>query len=160
MKQSVKTTVFIVVAMIGCLISASFGGAISRGLVNSQHQISYADLIAVMLTGVSTLLAIVGVGIAVMAFIGWNTIEKTLEERTKQFLESGLKEGSALNQLLEATAQKVFLNYLKSGMDEHDPVLREIRSILESERYKDVPPIPEVPSTPVTRKRRQPKSQN
>lgn len=37
--------------------------------------VSYEDLIAVMLTGVSILLAVVGVGLAILAFLGWTSFK-------------------------------------------------------------------------------------
>jgi uncharacterized membrane protein len=135
-----------------CCLSALMGGAFSRNLVNSSLQISYADLIAVMLTGVTTLLAIVAVGIAAMAFFGWNAIENTVNKKAEQFLDDRFKKGGEQEQELTNTAQVVFLNYLKSGMDENDPVFREIRNILEQERYKDVPDIVVAPKTPSRRK--------
>lgn len=87
----------------------------------SPGEVSYEDLVAVMLTGVSILLAVVGVGLAILAFLGWTTfrgmtreaagsaaiehiksdggaqeIRRVVEGSALQFLQEGLRDGSLI----------------------------------------------------------------
>lgn len=90
-----------------CLISGGVGGALSQNFGTSDYTISYADFIAVILTAVSVLLTLLGLILAVLAFVGWRSITGTVESRTEAFLDEGFKEGNPLHDLVLRRTQEI-----------------------------------------------------
>lgn len=70
--------------------------------------ISYADLVAVLLTGVSAIVAVLAVILAIMAFWGYTQFRKmvrrAVETITPGYLAQELKEGESRNLLINTLA--------------------------------------------------------
>lgn len=96
-------TLFVVVAGITGLV----GGSLTQHFGTSSYTISYADFIAVLLTAISVLLTVLGLILAILAFIGWQSITSTVENRTKKFLDDGFEEGNPLHELVIARATEI-----------------------------------------------------
>lgn len=109
-----------------CLVAGIVGGAAvwfgqTAEFAVAPAGMAYEDLIAVMLTGISILLAAISVGLAVLAFLGWTTfkgvtqkaagtaalehirsekgsdeIRKVVELKALIFLQQGLRDGSLM----------------------------------------------------------------
>jgi hypothetical protein len=136
-----------------CSVSGLLGGALSRGLVSSPVDVTYADLIAILLTGVTTLLAIAGSAIAIFALLGWSAIESKAINRAEEHVRKSLEKGEPLEQLIGHKIEEMFLNYVRFEMDEGDPVYSLIKNQIEARSYQDIKPVRRrksvVPDNPV-----------
>lgn len=95
------------ITVVLCLIAGLVGGALSRNFGTSSYTISYADFIAILLSAVSVLLTLLGLILAILAFIGWKSITGTVENRTEQFLDDGFQEGNPLRDLVIARTREI-----------------------------------------------------
>ena len=68
--------------------------------------VTYPDLIAVMLTGISILLAVVGLGLAALALLGWSTFKSITEKAAGEAALNHIKaEGAGrIDTVIEARA--------------------------------------------------------
>lgn len=98
---------WLVATVLLCVLSGVIGGALSRNFGTSAYTISYADFIAVLLTAVSVLLTLLGLILAVLAFVGWRSITGTVESRTEAFLDEGFREGNPLHELVIKRTQEI-----------------------------------------------------
>ena len=90
-----------IVGLLGlCLCAAATGAALTRHFGTSNYIISYADFISVMLTAISLLLTLLGFFIAILAFIGWNSISGKVASDVSKFLADGFKDGQPLHKML------------------------------------------------------------
>jgi hypothetical protein len=73
----------------------------------TRTSIDYADFISIMLTGVSLILGALGFVVAILAFIGWNSIGDRVSSLATSFLKDGLKEGGELRSLIRNEAKDI-----------------------------------------------------
>jgi len=83
-----------------CLVAGLVGGALSRNFGTSSYSISYADFISVLLTAISLIMTLLAFFIAILAYIGWNSISGKVASEVKSFLADGFREGQPLHRML------------------------------------------------------------
>lgn len=83
-----------------CLSAGLAGGAFSRNFGESSYTISYADFISVILTAISLLMTLLAFFIAILAYIGWNSISGKVALDVKSYLSDGFREGQPLHRML------------------------------------------------------------
>lgn len=83
-----------------CLVAGLAGGALSRNFGTSSYSISYADFISILLTAISLIMALLAFFIAILAYIGWNSISGKVASEVKSFLADGFREGQPLHNML------------------------------------------------------------
>lgn len=102
-------------------LAVAFGGAGAYGIVaaastlspfsivdaNPTAKIDYADFVSIMLTGVSLILAALGFVVAILAFIGWNSIGDRVSSLAKTFLQDAMQEGGQLHTLVKNEAKSI-----------------------------------------------------
>ena len=69
--------------------------------------INYVDFVSIMMTSVSLILAALGFVIAILAFIGWNSIGAKVSTSAKEFLKESVKDGGELHKLVRAEAKEI-----------------------------------------------------
>ncbi|GAA6164103.1 hypothetical protein NBRC116590_18070 [Pelagimonas sp. KU-00592-HH] len=127
---------------IGAVVALGVGGALSFAIVFSiysivpfsiapeaVHRISYADLVAIMLTAVSIILAALGFVVALLAFIGWNSIGDKVSSLATQLFHQSLDEEGELRGIVQ--------NSLREGGELYDLVQEEAKEII----YRSVEPV-------------------
>lgn len=77
--------------------------------------ISYSDFIIILLTSVTVVVSILAIIIALLTFIGWRNIGRTVEDAAKRLITDSVQEGGSL----------------------HGAVVHEVHKIM----YKDIRPI-------------------
>lgn len=94
---------------------------ITDSVDTTSVKIDYADLVAVMLTGVSIVLAALGLVVALIAVIGWNSIGDRVSSLATAFLQKSVKEGGELHELVKQEAKSIIYR----GIDPVDPDFSE-----------------------------------
>lgn len=69
--------------------------------------ISYVDVVSIMLTAVSVILGALGFVVAILAFIGWNSIGDKVTTASREFLRESVKEGGDLHALVKKEAKSI-----------------------------------------------------
>lgn len=69
--------------------------------------LSYVDLVSILMTAVSIILAGLGFVIAILGIIGWNSIGAKVSESAKEFLKDSVKEGGELHRLVKEEAKEI-----------------------------------------------------
>lgn len=87
-----------------CSMLAPF--TVTQGHSGSLKQIDYADFIALLLTGVTVVLGALGFVVAILAFVGWNSIQGRVEEQTEKLIEESLQEDGELKELVKTSLKK------------------------------------------------------
>lgn len=95
------------------------GGAVLYGLYvsapirfsstasGSVAQIDYPTFISIMLTAVSVILAGLGFVIAILAFIGWNSIGERVSTLATQFLRDAFNDGGPLHKMVKEEVKDI-----------------------------------------------------
>lgn len=86
--------------------------------------ISYTDLVSIMLAAVSVILAGLGFVIAILAFIGWNSIGNKVSASAREFLRESVKEGGELHALVKNEAKDIIflgIEPVDTEFDEDQP---------------------------------------
>ncbi|MDX2274360.1 MAG: hypothetical protein NW206_02830 [Hyphomonadaceae bacterium] len=110
------------------------GSASTRYFGTSSYTMSYADFVSVMLTAVSLLITLLGLVLAVAAFIGWSAISERVRNRTDEYLLKGFSDGEALSKLL----QDKLLAYVTKEMEPGDPLYEAMEKAAERVAYQGV----------------------
>lgn len=97
-----------------CAVSGIVGGALSRQFGTATHTISYADFIAVMLTAVSLLIALLAIVLAVFGVIGWKSIQDQTHAKTREFLAEGFEKGNPLYAMLRTRVDEAMFQGIES----------------------------------------------
>lgn len=101
-----------------CLTAGLAGGALSRNFGTSSYTISYADFISVILTAISLLMTLLAFFIAILAYIGWNSIGGKVASDVKSYLADGFREGQPLHHMLvEQKNKAMFEGILEIDQD-------------------------------------------
>lgn len=95
------------IATVGlCLLAGVVGSALTRHFGTSSYTLSYADFISVMLTAISLLMALLAFFIAILAFIGWNSVSGKVASEVGKYLTEGFKDGQPLHKMLVDQANR------------------------------------------------------
>lgn len=73
----------------------------------SPVDIKYSEWIAILLTGVSLLIALLAVFLGVLAFIGWQNFDQRVGRHTQECLEKGFSRDGKLRRHLEESVDAV-----------------------------------------------------
>jgi len=78
-----------------------------------------------MLTGVSIILAALGFVVAILAFIGWNSIGNKVSELATTFLQDAIKEGGELHTLVKDEAKSIIYRGIEPINTDYDEVTKD-----------------------------------
>lgn len=101
-------------------------------LSGSQVQITYPDLITIILTAFGVIIAVASIGLATAAVIGWNSIEGKAMRTATEVLKTDIDnpDGKLQKLIKEAIADN------KSPF--HQTLKAEISKMMENEMYRGV----------------------
>jgi hypothetical protein len=116
--------------------AVAIGGACAYGIVHAaaslspftvgsggaNSQIDYSDFVSIMLTGVSLIVAALGFVVAILAFIGWNSIGDRVSSLAATFLKEAMKENGELYNLVKSEAKAIIYR----GVEPIDSEFEEI----------------------------------
>ncbi|MGO4915693.1 hypothetical protein [Pseudogemmobacter sp. W21_MBD1_M6] len=88
-------------------------------------RINYSDFVSIMLTGVSLILAALGFVMALLAFIGWNSIGDRVSSLAKTFLKDAMEEGGELHNLVKEEAKSIIYRGVEPVDTQYDEGARE-----------------------------------
>lgn len=97
---TVKSTICaVVILLVGVAIGAlAFKAFFSNPIIGAHTNhtsVIYTDFISILLTSITVLFALVGIFLAILAFIGYSNIERTINlktyQSTKKLVDSALK---------------------------------------------------------------------
>ena len=127
---------------ISTILAVGIGGVLAYGTVygisllapftvnnGNTHQIEYTDLVSIMLTGVSIILAALGFVVALLAFIGWNSIGERVSSLSTKLFHASLTD--------EGELRSIVRNSLQEGGELYSLVQEEAKEII----YRAVEPI-------------------
>jgi len=83
-----------------CLLAGVVGSGLTRNFGNSNYTLSYADFISVLLTAISLIMTLLAFFIAILAYIGWNSISGKVASEVSKFLADGFQDGQPLHKML------------------------------------------------------------
>lgn len=107
---------YTLLVLLGMTLASGIHSQIGLQVIpDANIAITYADLITILLTAVTAMVSLLGIVIAILAFIGWQSIGKRVEE----------------------TSTRIMATALGDGGDLHATVKKEVQQIL----YKDIRPI-------------------
>lgn len=92
----------------------------STGHSGSIRQLDYPAFVSIMLTAVSVILAGLGFVIALLAFIGWNSIGDRVSSLATTFLRDAMKEGGQLHSLVKDEAKAIIYRGVEPVDTEYD----------------------------------------
>ncbi|WP_417840177.1 hypothetical protein [Tritonibacter scottomollicae] len=105
--QTSSIAIGVLVAMaIFHVISLLAPFTLTAGQANFKSQINYSDFIAIILTAVTVVLGALGFVVAILAFVGWNSIQGRVEEQTERVIAESLEENGELKELVKASLKK------------------------------------------------------
>lgn len=115
------------------MIGVVIGGAVLYGLYTaapirfvgtssgSVVQIDYQTFVSIMLTAVSVILAGLGFVIAILAFIGWNSIGERVSVLVTSFLKDALNDGGPLHNMVKEEVKDIMYRDISPvDTDYHD----------------------------------------
>ncbi len=79
---------------------------LSQGHAGTLNQIEYSDFIAILLTAVTVVLGALGFVVALLAFVGWNSIQGRVEDQTQHLISKSLQEDGDLKELVKKSLMK------------------------------------------------------
>lgn len=81
---------------------------------------SYQDWVAILLTGIAVLMSVLGLFLAVLAFVGWQTFDRRVAQRVADNLREGFQEGGYLRTFLAENLEEGFATqgYLRKHLQE------------------------------------------
>lgn len=80
-------------------------------------EVSYIDMVSLMLTGVTIILTVLGFVLAVLAFVGWKSIQAIAANSARKVVREAISDGGKLETLLKKEVQNQ-LRY--QGVEEVD----------------------------------------
>jgi hypothetical protein len=96
--------------------------AVLDNVHSTKFDVSYSDLVSIMLTAVSIILAALGFVVALVAVIGWNSIGDRVSTLSHAFLSKSLSDGGDLNGMVKKS--------LENGGELHSLVKSEAAKII------------------------------
>lgn len=133
------------VAVLAVVLVVSFTGGALTSKVTADG-ISYADFIAVMLTSVSVLVALLAIFLAVLAVVGWNAIVAQALARVEKFLADDFKTGTDLSNKFEKRAEEIVAEYLRENFKEGRTLAEMVRKHARHAALEGISPMDEFAS--------------
>ena len=106
------------------------GSVLPDGGGTSPLEISYVDMVSVMLTGVTIVLGALGFLVAVLAFVGWNSIRAIAEASAREVVKESIATGGKLHDVVRKETRAI-IRY--SGVETFDTDFVETSDDLENE---------------------------
>lgn len=103
------------------IVSPPTADAVGASAKVAKASIDYVGFITILLGLISALLAALGLGIAVLAVIGWNSISGKVESTANEFIRASVTDGD-----IKALIQ----NGLRKGGPLYDAVVTETRNAM------------------------------
>jgi hypothetical protein len=127
----------LVSGFVGFAIHNKFGPTpLSAG--QSSYNMSYADLVAVLLSASALLLTLLGFGIAILAFVGWNSIAAHAETVARTSIEESLKRNKPLYKTITSNAVDATNEFLKVQFSEGGEMQKLVEKVAERSAYDGV----------------------
>jgi hypothetical protein len=104
----------------------------------STYSMSYADLVAVLLSAAALLLTLLGFGIAILAFVGWNSIAAHAETVARKSVEESLKKNKPLYKIVASNAVDATNTFLKVQFSQGGEMQRLVTKVAERSTYEGV----------------------
>ena len=99
-----------VATAVGCMFLGALLAIIFLGLWDAEVVsitddgdtigITYTDLVVILLAASALLITIVGVGVAVLAFVGYQQISTSVRRQAEETVETSLEDGGSLSQIV------------------------------------------------------------
>lgn len=89
-------------------------------------EVSYIDMVSLMLTGVTIILTVLGFVLAVLAFVGWKSIQTIAANSAREIVKEAISDGGKLETLLKKEVQSQ-LRYI--GVEEIDTEFDESNGV-------------------------------
>ena len=106
----------------GLLLLGALVGVASHLFVNTAPKdISYADLVVIVLTALAVMLAILGLGLAALTIVGWATFEAKLRDNSFSYFAEQLGKDGPLRRELETLLVEISLQGIQSAESEEAP---------------------------------------
>lgn len=70
----------------------------------------YEDWVSILLTGLGLIISVLGVFLAVLAFVGWQTFDLRVRQRVKEVLVEGFAVGGYLRKPLQDAVERASLD--------------------------------------------------
>lgn len=83
------------------VLSGAFGAAFASHFGTSSMSISYVDFISIVLSALGVILMAVTLFVAILAVIGWTSIETKLRAHSIEFIGSELRDDKPLAQMVK-----------------------------------------------------------
>lgn len=105
--QTASISIGVLVAL-GIAYSAALFApfTLTQGHAGAVRQINYADFVAILLTGVTVVLGALAFVVALVAVMGWNSIQGRVEEQTEKLISESLEENGELKELVKASLKR------------------------------------------------------
>jgi hypothetical protein len=84
-------------------------------------EIKYTDVVVIVLTALSLMVTILGIGLAVMAVIGWATFESKLRDSSFSYFAEQLGKDGPLRRELESLLVEISLQGVDKAPQEQEP---------------------------------------
>ncbi|KKB10153.1 hypothetical protein [Devosia chinhatensis] len=101
-------------------------------LSGNQWQISYPDLITIILTAFGVIIAVASIGLATAAVIGWNSIEGKAMRTASEVLSKDIDDADGKLQMLVKAA------IADTSSPFHRTLKDEIQKLMEKEMYRGI----------------------
>jgi hypothetical protein len=124
MQISSRTTLALKIAgFVGlAVLSGLVGAALASHFGTSSLSISYVDFISVVLSALGVLLMVVTLFVAILAVIGWTSIESKLRAHSIEFIGSELRDDKPLGQMVrKAVRDAVYEGIMPADEEEAQP---------------------------------------
>ena len=91
-----------------------------------QVAISYQDLVSIMLAAVSVILAALGFVVAVLAVIGWRSLDSRVASVAIAFLKKSVAEGGEIHDIVKSEAKSIIFRGIEPMSSEDEPAMDEL----------------------------------
>ena len=115
-----KIAVKLISMILLALISGVIGAALAGNFGTSSISISYIDFISVVLTALGVMLATATLFVAVLAVIGWTSIEARLRNHSIEFIGSELKDDKPLAIMIKKAVREAVYEGVAPTTEEDD----------------------------------------
>tara|TARA_R110000868_G_scaffold243100_1_gene498875 strand:- start:56121 stop:56507 length:387 start_codon:yes stop_codon:yes gene_type:complete len=105
--------------LLGYVLSNLLHGGTSLNLLHPQSiNISYSDLIVILLAAVTVILAALGTVIAVLAFVGWQNIGNKIEDSSEKIISDALAAEGKITETVKAEVRAIMYGDIQPVADE------------------------------------------
>lgn len=105
--------------LLGYILSNLLYGGTSLNLLHPQPiNIAYSDLVVILLAAVTVILAALGTVIAVLAFIGWQTIGNKIDDSSQKIISDALSSEGKITQTVKKEVRAIMYGDIQPVTDE------------------------------------------